>query len=261
MNDNHLSPEALYAYEDSLLPALERRAAERHLAACAECQARLAGSVAIVHALKEQLGSTRAPQSLRTAIRVQIQDGNTRRTIIPSPTIRVLALASIALVVLLALGVIVAGSLGVGAPRLVAQLTEAHRQLAQEPERIQVEGDAVGFSTWLEQQVHERVDLPTPDGFSRVGGREENVNGQLAAHILYRQADGATMSVFIWRGTIATTNLAPREVAGDQFYLGTQFAETVVLWPERDLAYACVGQVPPEGLLDLAARVRRSDND
>ena len=67
------------------------------------------------------------------------------------------------------------------------------------------------------------------------------------------------MSLLIWRGAISTGTMVPRELNGGHFYVGVQGTETVVLWQDRDLNYACVAQAAPEALLDLAARVWRND--
>src|SRR5207245_10388626 len=72
VNDAHLTRERLYAYSDGLLPAAERRAAERHLAACVACRQQLTQSKQIVRALKAQRGQERASQALYATIRQQI---------------------------------------------------------------------------------------------------------------------------------------------------------------------------------------------
>lgn len=257
MTTAHLSHEKLYAYDDGVLPAVERRAVERHLATCATCRARLAHSAAVLRTLKRQLGSDRAPPSLRTAIRRQIGEHDARRgSGLWSPA-HVLALASIFGVILLA-AIVAVASVPSRAP-LVAQLAEGHRQLAQGPERVDVQGDAAALSTWLGAQMHEPIALPTTEGFSITGGRMETIDGQMAAHVLYRQETAATMSLFVWRGAISTGNMESRELNGAHFYVGSQGAQTVVLWLDHDLNYACVGDAAPDAMLDLAWRAWRSD--
>jgi hypothetical protein len=87
----------------------------------------------------------------------------------------------------------------------------------------------------------------------------DKIDNQVAAHVLYQQTSTTALSIFVWRGDFSTGNLAPRQVNGDPYYVGAQSGETVVLWRERDVNYACVGEVTPEAVLELAARVRGSD--
>lgn len=258
MTTAHLSHEKLYAYDDGVLLPVERRAVERHLAACALCRARLAYSAAVVRTLKRQLGSDRAPRSLRTAMRMPIGEHDARRVSESLPPVRVLALVSIFGVLLLA-AVLAVASRPSSAPLLVAQLVEGHRQLARETERVQVQGDAAALGTWLEAQLHEPTALPTPDGFNILGGRMENIDGQMVAHMLYSQANAAAMSLFVWRGAVSTANMESRELDEGRFYVGSEGAETVVLWRDHDLNYACVGEAAPDAMLDLARHVWRSD--
>lgn len=259
MNDNHLSREQLYAYDDGRLAAPERLVAERHLATCGECQAQLARSTAIVHALKRQLGNTQAPPSLRMAIREQTGPREPRRAMAPGLPARGLARASFAAVGLVLLAILLAVVFrSDGRQPLVTQLVEMHRHLVREPQSIQRPGDE-GLSTWINAQVHERVDLPALEGFSLAGGRADKIDNQVAAHVLYWQSNASTLSIFVWRGDFPTINLAPRQVNGDQYYVSTLGGDTVVLWRDGEVNYACVGEVTPETVLDLAARVRGSD--
>jgi anti-sigma factor RsiW len=260
MNDHHLSREQLYAYADGVVFGAEQRAVERHLAICNECRAQLARSSAIVHGLKQLLGSTSAPASLRMAIREQISERVPRRATPAWLPTRGLAFASLAVSGLLVAILITFVFRLDGGQSLVGQLVEKHRQLAREPQSIQTPGDA-GLSTWMDAQVNERIDLPALEGFSLAGGRVDKVDGQLAAHVLYQQTSTTALSIFVWRGDFSTDNLAPRQVNGDPYYVGAQSGETVVLWRERDVNYACVGEVKPEAVLELAARVRGSDSN
>src|SRR5438045_1391770 len=103
MKDAHLTREKLYAYCDRLLPAAERRVAERHLAACVACRARLERSTQIVREMKAQRGRERAPSGLSGNIRRQI--GAHEATVAGKPyaVARGLALASALIVLVLVL--------------------------------------------------------------------------------------------------------------------------------------------------------------
>ncbi len=262
MNHNHLSREQLYAYDDGVLSPAERRVVEQHLATCGECQAQLAQSANVIRALKQQLGSTGAPQSLRAAIRRQADVPQPQQVTRARPSTRMLALASaggIALALLVLALVMLLRPDGGGT--LVAELARAHRQLAQEPKRVQMQGNAVELSAWLGDRVQEQIKVPAPEGFSIVGARMEMVDGQSAGQILYQPANAPATSLFVWRGVFSTSNLAPAQVNGGQFYVSTQAGETIVLWHEDQLNYACVGDESPEAMLALSARVWRSDGN
>ncbi len=262
MNQYHLSREQLYAYGDGVLSGGERRTVEQHLATCGECQAQLAQSASVIRALKLQVGTSRAPESLRAAVLRQMDVPQPQRLNRAQPSKRVLALAFAGGIALALLVLIVMLSFGSnrGGP-LVAELVTAHRQLTQEPERVQMQGDAVELSNWLADWVHEPIKVPAPEGFGIVGARIETIDGQLAGHILYQPTNAAALSLFLWRGAVSTNDLTPRQMNGGQFYVGTQDGETVVLWHDDDLNYACVGDGTPDAMLELAARVWRGDGN
>ncbi len=260
MNDEHLSREQLYEYDDGVLPAVERRAVERHLENCAECQARLARSAALPRALKEQLGGTHAPVSLRLALRRELTARDPGPGRLPPARRPALALVPVAALVLLAL--VLAIAIGAnGAPPLLTQLVETHRQVVLDPQAVQRQGSAAELGTWLSDQLHTSIEVPTPEGFSLVGARVEQVDRVPAAHVVYRQSDGSAMSLFMWRGLFPTDDFALRQVDGGRFYVGTPGGQSVVLWSEHDLNYACVGDAAPDAMLALAAGVWRSDQN
>ncbi len=261
MKDAHLSREQLYAYQDGLLPVTERSAVERHLETCAECRAQFAQSAALVDVLKRQLRSTHAPPSLRSAISQQLgaREQPASKTFLPA---RGRALASAAIIALLLLAVTFAIAFWVnGTPTLITQLVETHNQLVENVLLAQRQGNAEELATWLGDQVGAPIQVPTPDGFSLVGARVEKVDGDSVAHILYQQTNGDALSLFVWRGISSTDDLTLRQVNGGQFYVGTATGRTVVIWSERDLNYACVGDASPDAMLTLAAHVWSADKN
>ncbi len=259
MKDEHLSREQLYEYDDGVLPAVERRAVERHLQTCPQCQAQFERSSALVHVLKQQLTSTHAPPSLRAAIREQLtarDPGIQKARSTRRPVFALVPIAALLLALVLAIG-----TRGNGAPPIVAQLVETHNLVAQDQQSVQRQGSAAELSTWLSEQLHTPIQVPTPEGFSLVGAQVKQVEGVLAAQVLYRQSGAYAMSLFMWRGPFSADDLAPRQVSGGQFYVGTYGGRTVVLWSEHDLNYACVGEAAPDKMLALAAVVWRSDEN
>lgn len=262
MSDRHLSREELYAFSDGVLPASEQRAVKQHLVTCAECQTQFERSAAVVHSLKQHLGETRAPASLRAAIREQVAAQEPRKTAVSRFLAHGLALALGATIGLFLLAVLVSIVFqDKGAQPVVAQLAESHLQLAHDRGLVQMQGNALELSNWFGDQIHGPIQVPAPEEFSIVGARTVRVDNQPVAQILYRQGVNTEMSLFIWRGVFRSGDLQPREVGGGRFYVGTQNGESVVFWNEHDLSYACVGEASPEAALNVAARVWKSDDN
>ena len=261
MNDAHLTRERLYAYSDGLLPAAERRAAERHLAACVACRQQLTQSKQIVRALKAQRGQERASQALYATIRQQIGAQEAPAAGDSLSFSRGLALASALIVLVLVLTITYGiAQQSTNARRLLAQLAINHEQLAQDSRPLQMQGDAATLSAWLADAMHESIRVRAPEPWTLMGARMETMDGRATAHILYRQLTTGTMSLFIWRGPIATGALEQRQEDSGLYIIGTHDAETIVLWPDGDLNYACVGAAPPETVLVLAAQIRQADD-
>lgn len=258
MSGHHLSAEQLYAYDDGMLSAAEQRSVEQHLTTCPGCQARLERSAAVARALKHQLGKTRAPESLRRSILLRAKGIESQASVRSSPSRRGLALVSAgvaALVLLFTIAIMRWNAM----PPLLPQLAEAHRLVVGEPGGIQMPSDAVALNQWLDEQMHEHIDVSTPDGLTLVGARLDRIDNRVAAHVQYREANGDVMSLFIWHEVLPLGHLPARHVDGSDFFVGTQNGENVALWQENGITYACVGEMPPEQLLDLAASFRRRD--
>ena len=66
--------EHLAAHADNELSSLQLRAAEAHLEACAQCQARLLRERTLKQIIRQQAGVTRAPAELRLRIRSALND-------------------------------------------------------------------------------------------------------------------------------------------------------------------------------------------
>jgi anti-sigma factor RsiW len=255
----HLPDEVLYGYADEILPEAERKEATRHLRACALCQARLARSRALTRALKAQLGQAHAPTALRTSIRSRVEaPDNPRAAERTLPRARLGALVLGLGFVTLMLAVVVFARRAGQPPTLLGELAAAHAQLAQDPALVQVRGDAGAISAWFAPVLHEQITAPDIQGLQLVGGRLDQIEGQPAANLVYRQDDGATMSLLVWRGSAPLSEFASQTYERGRFYVGAQDGQTVIIWPVDDVRYACVSAESAERVLDMAGRVRRS---
>jgi anti-sigma factor RsiW len=148
-----------------------------------------------------------------------------------------------------------------GEPPLLAQLSDAHTRMAQDPTLIQKQGEPAVVAEWFQVTLQQKVHIPALSGLQVSGGRIDSVEGQPAAHVLYQQNGSGAMSLLVWRGAGALTEFTPRDYEGSHVYVGQQGTTTVILWPDNDLRYACVGTAPPDQMLELASHVWRTVSD
>jgi anti-sigma factor RsiW len=286
MDSQHPASETLYAYADDGLSEAERRGIERHLGGCTWCQERLAHASDLPRALKARFSAEGAPEALRAAVRAQIQvrpDGPRvrHRRATPAkgagradwrpraggPAARAgarrvpLAIAVAALgagVLLLFAAVLIGGRFTGNEQPLLDQLTGAHARMADDRALIQKQGEADVYGAWFQSILQEKIRVPALTGLQVAGGRIDSIEGRPAAHVLYQQNGAQAMSLLVWRGAAPLGGFTARTYEGNQVYVGQQGTTTVILWPDDDLRYACVGAAPPEQMLEIAARVWRA---
>ena len=148
-----------------------------------------------------------------------------------------------------------------GEASLLAQLSEAHARMAQDARLIQKQGEPAVVVGWFQSTLHEKIRVPALAGLQVAGGRIDSVEGQPAAHVLYQQSGSRAMSLLVWRGAGVLAEFTPRDYEGNHVYVGQQGTTTVILWPDDDLRYACVGTAPPDQMLELASHVWRTASD
>lgn len=257
MNTQHLTDDVLYGFDDGTLAAAERQDAARHLRGCAQCRGRLESTHGVKQTLHTQLRQARAPSTLRATLRGRLA------TQTAAPGVGALGgfwprAATLGMGALVLVAALLAIARGYGqTPSLLAELAHAHASLASEAPALQVRGDNAAVSGWFGSKLGRPSDVPDIEGLQLQGGRLDQIEGADAMHLVYQQANGAPMSLLVWSGTAPLSEFTAQPYEGGSFYVGTQGAETVVVWPVRDVRYACVSAAPAEVVLDMAGKLRR----
>ena len=103
--------------------------------------------------------------------------------------------------------------------------------------------------------------MPALAGLQVLGARIDTLEGQPAAHVFYQQNGSRAMSLLVWHGSSPLAEFTPRDFDGNHVFVAQLNATTVVLWPDDNLRYACVGAEPPDQMLELASHVWRTVSD
>jgi mycothiol system anti-sigma-R factor len=208
-------------YLDGELTPAEQADLERHVAGCADCEARLGVERAVRGRVAAVLAEEGAPEPLRDRIRVQVRDAAAESfpeaTNDPSGAAGVLRgpgarAAHRRLRVGLALAAILAGLFVVWnrgfdrssvdpvvqswANALARDMTEHHG--ASGHDALVEETDPHRLAAWFQGRTGVQVTLPeTPPGARLLGGQVCLVDGALVAHLVYGLEGATTVSYFV----------------------------------------------------------------
>ncbi len=252
--DKALSVQALF---DGELDATASAEIERHMVACAECDALFKDLASTRAALREHAPYYRADAALRSSVARALAKETGSRDALGAFFARTRQFWSGA----------ISGAAGAGlaaafvmftvmAPvddRLVADLTGAHLRSLMADHLIDVaSSDHHTVKPWF--AGHADVSPPVADfaaeGYALIGGRADYIDGRRAAVIVYRHGKHV-INVFAWAGREALANETERN------------GYHIVAWHMDDLAFAAVSDtaVPEiEGLKRLIVGETQSGN-
>lgn len=231
------------AYLDGELDALGAARFERHLAACARCQAALSGDRAVRAALGDAGLYAPATAGLRSRIGRAL-DAEAKGRPARAPALRRQAPWWAGLAAALALGV-AAGALvfpGLGRPKgeaaMASQVVDAHVRSLQPGHLTDVAStDRHTVKPWFAG----RIDFAPPvedlaaEGFPLTGGRLDVIGGRPVAALAYARRQHV-INVFVWPGTPAESGPDTGTLRG---YSWRRFAARgMTFWAVTDAAPA-----------------------
>jgi Putative zinc-finger len=254
MNGVHLD-EALSGYLDGELDPHGRQHAEDHLATCAECRSQLDALNRVRSVLRGASQVEPPPGFIERVVRER-----RRRRFIPA----IAAVAGLAAVWLLVLGVIAAGPLKIEPP--VGDIATAQAGLggravpSRAPERV--EGDEISFEVSDEEDIPAAYDPP-----DEVAGtdlvevfRATNEKGWLAVY----EDDGSMIVVYEQLGEYQVGELPSGgeqfEIDGSRAWRSDDVEGRIVVVVQRGwMVYTLAGEVDVDRLVELAGALPERD--
>lgn len=118
---------------------------------------------------------------------------------------------------------------------------------ARHPVEVRAE-EGAHLVQWLSNRLARPLIPPdlAPLGFRLMGGRVLPTAGVPAALLMYDDHRGARLTVYV----------QPMGIDGEEFRYTQQGDVRTIIWAERRMALAVTGQVPQDGLMAVARRVR-----
>jgi anti-sigma factor RsiW len=128
---------------------------------------------------------------------------------------------------------------------------------ARDSQTLEIEtGDPSAVHEWFAPRLDFPVNAPAglPGGYSMQGARLWHTVARLSAFVSYASADGGEISLFvISANNLAGTGAREIERGGRTYHTGESFQFNVVSWQQDGAAYALVGKVPVDTLLEIAS--------
>jgi anti-sigma factor RsiW len=233
-------------------------AAEHHLTFCMGCQWRYAAEQAFRAALRQSASREHAPAELEAGVRRALQRVDRGRQF--QGALRWLAapLAAAALAVLILGGPSL--RLQPQPSPLLADLVGKHLLFSrlEAPAEIAT-SDRQAVAGWFGRRVRFEVPVPdfTPSGIRLLGGRLSELEDQEAAYLLYEKGRTLiSLFAFMRQGRILPDGERV-SYGGHSFLISQLRGAEVVLWTDREMAFALVSTLPRDALLECAATVLR----
>ncbi len=194
----------LHGYLDGELDLVRALEFEEHLKTCADCAAELREQQVMRQSLRSSNLYERAPETLQSRIRAQLQAGDVQRKVVPTPRRSVLAwfAAAAAVVFAFILGGRLIPQLGTGQQtNLIArEIVASHIRSLQPGHLFDVQStDQHTVKPWFDGKIDFAppvVDLAS-EGFPLAGGRLDYVDGRPVSALVYRRRLHY-INVFIW---------------------------------------------------------------
>ena len=242
----------LGAYLDGELDAAERTAVAAHLKGCAACAASLDRLRAVRTAVRNELATYRAPDTLRMRVRDAVREA--APTVSPSRAPLWNWLAVAAAVVVTVIGTWKVASDRAASAALTDELLAAHvRSLLPGHLTDVPSSDQHTVKPWFDGKLD--FSPPVADeaaaGFPLVGGRLDYVGGRLVAALVYARRLHR-INVFVWPGPAAPLSGAASRAERNGYHL--------VRWAEAGMVFWAVSDLNPSELEDFVGLLARADS-
>jgi len=242
----------LGAYLDGELDAAEKAAVAAHLKGCAGCAASLDRLRAVRMAVRNELATYRAPDTLRMRVRDAVRDAAPAVSPLRAPLWNWLAVA--AAVVVTVIGTWKVASDRAANAALTDELLAAHvRSLLPGHLTDVPSSDQHTVKPWF----NGRLDFSPPvadeaaEGFPLVGGRLDYVGGRLVAALVYARRLHR-INVFAWPGPAAPLSGGASRAERNGYHL--------VRWAEAGMVFWAVSDLNPAELDDFVRLLARADS-
>jgi anti-sigma factor RsiW len=251
MTSPHVEEAQLDAYLDGELTAIDAREIEAHLAGCAECERFRDARLALRAAIREQLPTLRAPDTLRARVDKVVQSEAGLRAPRRGGVWRALAVAaSLALVSLGSWRLALQRAAG---QQLADQLLASHvRSLMPGHLTDVLSSDQHTVKPWF----NGRLDFSpavydySGRGFPLIGGRLDYAGGRSVAALVYQRRQHL-INVYVWPAAQGPGG-GPSEAARQGYHLLRRSTPQHLYWVVSDLGL-------PE-LRDFAALLQQGDS-
>ena len=242
----------LGAYLDGELPEAEAAAIAAHLKGCAACAASLDRLRAVRAAVRNELATYRAPDTLRMRVRDAVRDA---APAVSTPRTPVWSWLAVAAAVVLA----VAGTWKVASDRAAAtvlteELLAAHvRSLMPGHLTDVLSSDQHTVKPWFDG----RLDFSPPvwdetaGGFPLVGGRLDYVGERPVAALVYARRLHH-INVFVWPDREASPGAGASRAERNGYHL--------VRWTDAGMVFWAVSDLNPSELGELVRLLQRADS-
>lgn len=244
----------LKTYLDGELPVRATLEVAEHLASCAACAAREEQARAARAHLRLTAPRPEVPPALRERITAALDrmDRTTlRATRLAGRRPFWLAAAAAAAAVLFAVWI----GRPAGPAPLALELVAQHMSVARLPEPVEfASSDAGAVAGWFQGRAPYRVAVPdySRSGIRLLGGRVTDLSDRRAAFIVYEK-NRRTISLFTfprYGEGFARATAVKRD--GRTFYTQEARGYQVLLWEEREMAYALVADLGWDELFQCA---------
>jgi anti-sigma factor RsiW len=235
----------LHPYVDDEFDAVERAAADSHLAVCRGCSARVQEARGFRHALRTAVAthdSRQAPEGLRVRVRDAVRRERRRRT-----ARRALVASSAVMAVALAVSI---GYASMPKRRDRFMLDAARRHARPLPVEIQARAhDEV--EAWFRDKLDHRVPVPRLQNAQLAGARISNVQDRPAAYIRYQRPNpngpARDIGLFVFPDQDHEVEAYPLPSVQVDNRLGFN----VAIWREGEIVYEMVTDLDERDILAL----------
>ena len=242
----------LGAYLDGELDVAERTAVAAHLKGCAACAAALDRLRAVRMAVRNELATYRAPDTLRMRVRDAVREAAPGVSRLRTPLWNWLAVAAV--VVVTVIGTWKVASDRAARAALTDELLAAHvRSLLPGHLTDVPSSDQHTVKPWF----NGKLDFSPPvadeagEGYPLVGGRLDYVGNRLVAALVYARRLHR-INVFVWPG--------PAAPLGGETSTAERNGYHLVRWAESGMVFWAVSDLDPSELNDFVRLLARADS-
>jgi mycothiol system anti-sigma-R factor len=242
---------------DEELDADTRLLLEQHLATCTQCRNILAFQQQMKQFLRSKMRRVPAPASLRQRILTHIdrieqeERQQPRRPWQRSVTPKIWVPVCIGL---LLIGAFLWMAEFSSTPLVLESVQQHMQYITQRPKEGIHSTEATEIREWLSTKLQVAIPVPTIPGLTPLGGWIGTVQGHKVANVLY-QDGGQVFSLFIRpEPSLASSFPTNRQEGTRSIYVGRTKGYTAVLWQDKGIFCAFVGNLPEDQVLQYARK-------